>query len=228
MQPSTRLKKRFNTEWKLFLERTKAVNQECKAAMQGMWRVRDKLSMDGQGLVLRGRRIVLPQSLWAKVVELAHQGHQGAAKTKARLRAKVWFPGMDSQVDELVGKCHSCIITSGEPRCCPVVTEPAIVKPWTKVRMDFGSFPDGRLTVVIIDSCTKFPVVDVVPSTAFENVRLVLQKTFAMFGLPDEVRTDNGPPFHGQEFRFYLEGLAIRHRKVWNKEKTVRNVYKNS
>ncbi|KAJ1156950.1 hypothetical protein NDU88_009666, partial [Pleurodeles waltl] len=81
-------------KWKLFLEKTNVANHECKAAMQGMWKVQDELSTDGQGLILRGRRIVLPQSLWAKVVELAHQGHQGAAKTKARLRAKVWFPGM--------------------------------------------------------------------------------------------------------------------------------------
>ena len=32
----------------------------------------------------------------------AHEGHQGIAKTKALLRKKVWFPGIDSAVEKKV------------------------------------------------------------------------------------------------------------------------------
>ncbi|CAB3997487.1 hypothetical protein BOX15_Mlig023251g7, partial, partial [Paramuricea clavata] len=40
------------------------------------------------GVLLRNNRIVIPRSLQQRVLELAHQGHQGIAKTKARLRTK--------------------------------------------------------------------------------------------------------------------------------------------
>ena len=41
-------------------------------------------------VILRGTRIVVPQSLRKRVVSLAHEGHQGVVKTKERLRTKVW------------------------------------------------------------------------------------------------------------------------------------------
>jgi len=40
-------------------------------------------------LVLRGTRIVIPQSLRKQVLHLAHEGHQGIVKVKSRLRTKV-------------------------------------------------------------------------------------------------------------------------------------------
>lgn len=41
-------------------------------------------------LVLRGNRIVMPESLWKHTIALAHKGHQGMTRTKARLKEKVW------------------------------------------------------------------------------------------------------------------------------------------
>lgn len=64
-----------------------------------------------------------------------------------------------------------------------------------------GSFPDGRHTVVIMDGHSKFPIVEVVPSTAFEMLKPVLSRVFALFGLPEVIRTDNGPPFQGAPFQ---------------------------
>ena len=70
----------------------------------------------------------------------------------------------------------------------------------TCLSMDFGSFPDGRLTTVLIDNHTKFPVVELIESTAFSNVKRVMDKVFALMGTPEEVKIDNGPSFQGQEF----------------------------
>ena len=74
-------------------------------------------------------------------------------------------------VDETVRNCYSCAITGEEPPNMPVLTEAARTVPWKSISMDFGSFPDGRLTAVLLDSHSKFPVVELVESTAFKNVR---------------------------------------------------------
>ena len=65
-----------------------------------------------------------------------------------------------------------------------------------------------------MDSHTKYPVVEIISSMAFAKVKPVLEKIFAMLGLPDEIKTDNGPPFQGQEFCVFMASLGIRHRKV--------------
>ena len=46
--------------------------------------VKDELSVC-DGVVLRGRRIMIPMSLRGKVIELAHEGHQGIVKCQQRL-----------------------------------------------------------------------------------------------------------------------------------------------
>ncbi|XP_078510033.1 uncharacterized protein LOC144769726 [Lissotriton helveticus] len=66
----------------------------------------------------------------------------------------------------------------------------------------------------MVDSFSKFPIVEVVSSTAYPQVKKVLDKSFVMMGLPEEVKSDNGPPFQGREFQEYLENKAIRHRKI--------------
>ena len=187
------------------LVQVKASHNTVQAIRSQLWRVREEISTNEDGLVFRDRQMIIPQRLWDKVVDLAHQGHQGAAKTKARLRAKVWFPGMERLVDEKVRQCHSCTITSIDPPTAPVITEDACESPWTCLSFDFGSFPDGRLTAVIIDSHTKFPVVELVDSTAFPNIGKTLDKVFSLLGTPEEIKTDNGPPFQGQDFQTYLQ-----------------------
>ena len=57
--------------------------------------------------MLQRKRITMPKKLWERVVDLAHYGHQGVVKTKARLRAKVWLPRMDTMVEEMVRQCRS-------------------------------------------------------------------------------------------------------------------------
>ena len=46
-------------------------------------------------VLLRAHRIVIPQGLTDRIVGIAHEGHQGIAKTKSLLREKVWWPGID-------------------------------------------------------------------------------------------------------------------------------------
>ena len=44
----------------------------------------------------------MPRLLRDRVVQLEHEGHQGIVKTKYRLRSKVWWPGMDKDVETFV------------------------------------------------------------------------------------------------------------------------------
>lgn len=78
------------------------VLQKAKAAIQsGKWycdpdiapfeRFRDEYSIY-DGIILRDHRLVVPFSLHAQVVSIAHHTHQGIVKTKQFIREKVWFP----------------------------------------------------------------------------------------------------------------------------------------
>ena len=59
---------------------------------------RERLSVR-DNVILFGSRIVIPSSLQRHILELAHEKHQGIVKMKALLWEKVWWPGMDSDVE---------------------------------------------------------------------------------------------------------------------------------
>ena len=70
-----------------------------------------ELACIGQ-VVLRGTRIVVPRKLRKRVLDLAHQGHQGIVKTKERLRSKVWWPEIDKEAEKKCRECLGCQMVS--------------------------------------------------------------------------------------------------------------------
>ena len=62
--------------------------------------VKNELCSYGQ-LLLRGSRIVIPRVSPEHVLKLAHEGHQGTAKTKCRLHSKVWWLKVHADAEKL-------------------------------------------------------------------------------------------------------------------------------
>jgi len=70
-------------------------------------KVYDELVITETGSILKGTisKSRIPSN---RVIELAHDGHQGIIKTKSLLREKVWFPGIDHLVENVVKHCIPC------------------------------------------------------------------------------------------------------------------------
>lgn len=77
------------------------------ASMRSYFNVRQELSIQDD-LVVRGTRLVLPDQLQKRTLDLAHEGHQGIVKTKQLLREKVWWPGIDRAVETMISHCLPC------------------------------------------------------------------------------------------------------------------------
>ena len=71
-------------------------------------RFANKISCTQDGILLRDQRIIVPVKLRPRIIELAHAGHQGIVKTKALIKSRVWFPGIDNQVEQVVTTCRVC------------------------------------------------------------------------------------------------------------------------
>uniref|UniRef100_H3A736 Gypsy retrotransposon integrase-like protein 1 n=1 Tax=Latimeria chalumnae TaxID=7897 RepID=H3A736_LATCH len=153
-------------------------------------------SSDG-GFILQGNKLVMPK----QAVELAHEGHQGLVKTKALIREKVWFPGIDKKVEE-----KTCQIATPETK-----HEPLMIK---EVSIDFADLPTGEYLLVISDDYSRYPVVDIVKSTSTQTVIPRIDKIFSEFGTPKIVKSDNGPPFHSHEFKLFAKELGFHQRRI--------------
>ncbi|KAK9681299.1 Integrase zinc binding domain [Popillia japonica] len=72
--------------------------------------IKDEITVHND--VLSGHRIILPDVLRDKAIDVAHKGHQGICKTQNLLRSKVWFPNLDGLTEEKIKSCLACQATS--------------------------------------------------------------------------------------------------------------------
>lgn len=97
----TQLQQQIQKDW---LKCRKNVTNE----LASYFNVQDELAIDN-ALVMRGTdRFIVPTSLCSKVIDLAHEGHQGVVRTKQRLRELYWWPQMDKYVPSKIASYMSC------------------------------------------------------------------------------------------------------------------------
>ena len=143
------------------------------------------VDLDGQKLLLRGTRLVIPLSLQKHVVDLAHAGHLGIVKTKTKLREKVWSPFIDSLVEEKCKNCILCLSVSSHnpPKPVKVSTFPNHV--WDEVSIDFlGPINDINYVLVVIDDYSRFPITEILTSLTAKSVNPKLERIFSYLGFP--------------------------------------------
>ena len=86
--------------------------------------------------------------------------------------------------------------------------------PWQELSVDFKELSTGGYLLVVTDDYTRYPLVDVIQTVSFRVVEPRLNKMFAEFGIPEVLRSDNGPPFNGKDFAHFAQTLGFKHRKV--------------
>ena len=59
-------------------------------------------------MILRGKSNCYPTIVEKEILLLAHETHQGIAKTKQFLRSRFCWPGIDEAVETMIKYCHTC------------------------------------------------------------------------------------------------------------------------
>ena len=187
-----------------------------RGAFKSFKSLRNELTVNAEkDILLRDNRIVIPKSLENRVLSLAHEVHHGICKTKALLRSKVWFPGIDKAVETMIAGCIPCQSVNTGIKTAPLMMSPLPGSPWLSLSIDFcGPLPSGEYLLVLIDEYTRYPIVEIVPSTSAQVIIPRLEKIFALFSYPSVIKSDNGPPFNGTAWSDFLHSCGIKHRKI--------------
>ena len=190
------------------------LNYDLNSDLQSFKNVKDELSVV-DGLILRDERIVIPEKLRERAVNIAHGSHQGIVRTKALIRETIWFPGIDRMVENKVRNCIECQACTPGGHREPMKMTKMPDSPWKEVSMDFiGPFPGGEYMMVVMDDYSRFPEIEIVYSTSSQSTLPKLDAIFARQGIPEVVKTDNGPPFNGEPFAAWAKYVGFHHRKI--------------
>ncbi|XP_062557514.1 uncharacterized protein K02A2.6-like [Armigeres subalbatus] len=131
---------------------------------------------------------------------------------KSIIRQRVWWPGLALSVQEWIGSCETCL-TNGKPeRPTPMqrIFAPKVV--WETIAIDFNgpyAVLGGISILVVVDYRSRYLFAKSVKSTSFDCTKKVLEEIFEKEGYPKMIKSDNGPPFNGSEYKEYCKLRGI-------------------
>ena len=97
---------------------------------------------------------MIPNILRKRVLEVAHEGHQGVVKMKERLRSKVWWPDVDKDAERKCRECYGGQLVTKETVPPPVKTTRMPKRPWQDLALDLlGPMPTGESLLVFAGHC---------------------------------------------------------------------------
>jgi len=183
------------------LDRAGPLVQQCKA-------MRDDLTTD-DGLVLFGRRIIIPKSRRSETLKRLHASHQGVTRTRQRAQSAVFWPGISNDIAQVVNQCDECQKKLPSLPKEPLMSDPVPTYPFEQVSCDL--FAIGRQHfLAYADRLTGYPMVwqwSHDPSS--KEVIRACRNAFASTGVPRKFRSDGGPQFASAAFRAFLSRWGV-------------------
>lgn len=175
-----------------------------------------EITYAGNGVLFKGERIILPESLHQTAIELAHRGsHPGQNGMERRLRYHFFFHDMLPKVKSFVQTCQQCSIFTDKKTQHTLQHHQVPSKCWEAVAVDlFEPMPSSKHIVVVQDLASRFPAAKLVPSTSAGKVVPALSDIYNAYGNPETQLSDNGPPFNSKAMDEFAKGRGITLQKI--------------
>lgn len=186
-------------------------------------RDQDNLFREEDGLILRGKKIYIPDTpIRLEILKERHDspaaGHFGTHKTLELVSRDFWWPGWRKFVKEYVKSCDVCNRAKTSRHQPHGLLHPLPVPngPWKSISMDFiTDLPTSNshdTILVMVDRFTKMAHFAACNKSisAEETAELVLQHVVRLHGLPDDIVTDRGPQFTSKFWSRLFELFGTR------------------
>lgn len=172
---------------------------------------RKSLSTDKR-CVYYGDRVVIPFCLRERMLGLLHENHSGIVNMKRLARSYVWWPLCDADVENKIKSCKVCDQTLQVRKEIVTSNWPMTTYSFQRVHVDYFYFK-SKLFFIWVDSYSKFCDIKTINSTNVSSLLTVFRKMFALYGLPDKIVSDNGPPFNSYVFKKFCQchGIELVH-----------------
>ncbi|CAG2216619.1 unnamed protein product [Mytilus edulis] len=107
------------TESDEILQQMKKINEEgwplkkeeLPEDLKMYWQFRNEITCI-DNLLYKGLKLIIPTSLRKEMLQLIHETHMGIVKCKTRAREFMYWPGMMSDIQDIVEKCETCAVNN--------------------------------------------------------------------------------------------------------------------
>ena len=111
---------------------------------------------------------------------------------KATARNHVWWPGIDSDIEERARGWKQCFRTRKSPQAGPLFPWSWPTAPWQRIHVDFATLQSKHY--LMVDAHSNCPeVFGPIKTTIAEATANAMHNVFARHGLPKQIVSDNCP-----------------------------------
>ncbi|KAK9687504.1 Integrase zinc binding domain [Popillia japonica] len=160
---------------------------------------KDELAIENDILLL-GNRVIIPYQMRSNLLELLHKQHIGMVRMKMVARNEVYWAGIDSDIEQYCNSCKTCLIHQPKATQVPLASWPKTSRRWKRLHIDFLE-KYGHHVLIIIDAHSRWMDLYLMKrGTAAGQKIEKLRQSFIYFGIPEQILSDNEPPFNGGLF----------------------------
>jgi len=162
-------------------------------------------------IAFKGDRVIIPRKMRKDMLRIIHQSHLGIVRSKQLARDIMYWPGMNSQIEETVSQCAQCQEKRNRQVKEPLLPSEVPARAWQTIAADLLKCV-GSDFLVVSDYYSEYVIVEELNiDTLSATVIDVLSKVFSVQGVPEKLLTDNGPQFISMKFKNFVNKLGITH-----------------
>lgn len=202
--------------------------QESSPELKGWNRLYERLSLREDGIlqleIVRNHRklsvVACPLSLRVPLIREIHEAaHSGEWRTYQKLSMNWYWPGQQGDVRRYVRACQTCQTQKNGKTAQPRTRHRLYAgRPWQRIAIDFAGPLDrtprgNEYILVITDHFTRWSDAFPLRAATAENVVKVLdERVFSYFGVPEIIHSDQGSQFESQLMQEFC--------RIWGCDKT--------
>jgi hypothetical protein len=183
--------------------------KQCHNDIRPFFNHRECLAVE-DGLIFKGRQVLIPESNRPIILEQLHASHQGVQKTQALARQSVFWPGINKDIEVMVNSCVHCQKYQAQQQNEPTLHHYVPPVPWTKLGSDLFQVHDKQY-LLIVDYFTKYPVVIELKHGTSAEITKHFKSICSLLGRPATIVSDNGPQYSGAPFKQFTHEWGIEY-----------------
>ncbi len=172
-----------------------------------------KADFEGQDYEL----IVLPHCALPLVLNALHNesGHFGIERTASLFRRRFYYPGYAQVISDYIGSCVPCVTKKSTKKKHGMLGEVSARRPFETLSMDFLSIENDKSgyghVLIVTDVFTKYAYAFPTKNEKATTVaKLLVDKVFSVFGLPQKLLSDRGRNFESKVIEQLCKLLGIK------------------
>ncbi|GFQ70138.1 uncharacterized protein K02A2.6 [Trichonephila clavata] len=143
---------------------------------------------------------------------LNRKQNEGEGTYIAELRALAMNCDYDKDIEEAAKNCVDCARYKADPTKAKVHYWEYPSMPWESIHVDFAGTIFEHMFFLIVDAHSKWLEVYPMKTTTTKKTIECLRDSFARFGLPRVLVSDNGSQFTSYEFQRFMQRNGVEHK----------------